>query len=148
MADLLECVIQIKALADTPRRLAGRLHEARARAAFDAAPILGELLVYESWLRASIEAGLSGDEATAGAEPAPGTPLHPRLSHPGETALEEFSARRAAVVRRLDACSAAQLSKVVLVAGRGPTTVADLVALALAHDTDTIARIVKASRYS
>jgi len=145
MADLLECVIQIKALADTPRRLALRLRESHAREAFDAGPVLRGLLVYESWLQSAIEAGRSATDAEVGAEPVfeATCDVAPASTESPEILIARFASLRAVTVQRLDSYTAAQLSSTVLVAGRGRTTVADLVALALAHDTDSIAAIVR-----
>jgi len=144
MADLLECVIQIKALADTPRRLALRLRESHGRGAFDAGPVLRGLLAYESWLQESIEAGSSATDAEVGAEPVDAASgLVAGSAEPPEILMARFAAIRTVTVRNLDTLTATQLSSTVLVARRGRTTVADLVALALAHDTDSIARIVR-----
>jgi hypothetical protein len=147
MADLLECVIQIKALADTPRRLAVRLQESHARGAFDAGPTLRGLLLYESWLQDSIEAGRSATDAEVAAEPVFDAASGVASASDESAALlvARFASLRAATIRTLDTFTAAQLSSMVLVARRGRTTVADLVALALAHDTDAIAQIVNAS---
>ena len=145
MADLLECVIQIKALADTPRRLALRLREAGARGPTDAIPVLRGLVAYEAWLQDSLEAGLSVADARTRAEPAPivSSDAGDLGRDPGEGLMAQFASLRGATVRRLDSLDAAQLSARVLVDGRGPATIADLVALALAHDTDGIAIIVR-----
>lgn len=115
MADLLECVIQIKALADTPRRLASRLRESHGRGAFDVGPVLRGLLAYESWLQESIEAGRFATDAEVGAEPvdAASRPA-PGSAEPPETLMARFAALRAATVRNLDTLTAAQLSSTYL----------------------------------
>jgi len=146
MADLLECVIQIKALADTPRRLALRLAESMSGGASDPLPLLHDLLAYEAWLQGSVEAGLAASDPLVAAEPRFDRALLPTspTESPGAL-LARFAARRELTVRRLDSLTAAELCAGVRVSGRGRTTVADLVALTLAHDTDCIALIVRSS---
>ena len=53
----------------------------------------------------------------------------------------QFRERRAATVAVLERCSAEQLGRIGLAPSRGPLTVADLVALMLAHDTDCLGLI-------
>jgi len=55
--------------------------------------------------------------------------------------LGQFSAARAAIAACLDRCSAEQLNRTGLEPARGPMTVADLVAVMLAHDTDCLGAI-------
>jgi len=147
MADLLECVIQIKALADTPRRLGLRVVEARRRAGIDVGPVLRGLLAHEAWLHDSIAAGLAADDPGVRAEPAfdPASGAAGAPADSPDALMARFASLRAAIVQRLDSLSAAQLSATVRVAGRGRTTIADLVALTLAHDTDSIAWVVGTS---
>jgi hypothetical protein len=45
-------------------------------------------------------------------------------------------------VRVLEACSADQLNRIGIEPSRGPMTVADLVAVMLAHDTDRLGELV------
>jgi hypothetical protein len=141
---LLECLIQIKGVADTPRRLALRLatepaggapsrrgaHVARwmAEAEQRFARCLALMLEHE---RAELpdlpRAGLIGQ------------PVGDR-----EDAFRwqsAFAAARAQTVAVLDRCSADQLNRIGLEPSRGPMTVADLVAVMLAHDTDCLGEV-------
>jgi hypothetical protein len=144
MADLLECLIQMKALADTPRRLAQRL-PAHGPDAAPAVPVLKGLIEYEAWLLGCVEVGVASAGALVAAEPRDGASSVPGGDESPSALLARFGMLREVTVARLDTLTAAQLAARVFVSGRGPTTVADLVALALAHDTDGIARIVRAS---
>ena len=54
----------------------------------------------------------------------------------------EFAARRAETVRVLERCSADQLNRIGIEPLRGPMTVADVVAVMLAHDTDRIGDLI------
>jgi hypothetical protein len=69
-----------------------------------------------------------------------------RAARPATLSAEEaravFAARRADTVQVLEQCSAAQLNRIGIEPARGPMTVADLVALMLAHDTDTLGELV------
>jgi hypothetical protein len=121
MADLLECLIQIKALRHTlewtglvsERELAERepvrLWERMADAERRAAAALGT---------ATAACASSGDGAD------------------GPRAV--FAALRRANLVRLEGCTAAQLAGLIEWPGRPATTVADLVAIMLAHDTDAL----------
>ena len=135
MADLLECLIQIKALAQTPARLARRLEEdpAGPRGPLVSRHLAERELFYQRCLRAMLASdrpplgALDCREAIDAAPPA----------GPGD--LDSFARRRQETVARLDRCSAADLNRTGLESLRGPITVADLVALMLAHDTDHLA---------
>lgn len=157
MANLLECLIQIKGVADTPRRLGVRLaasapgasispraaHVARSMA--DAEARFGEclrlMLAQErpplpALPRAKVDAGDAGESGqTAGAREGAAAGWQ-----------AQFSARRAATVAVLEQCSAEQLARIGLEPSRGPMTVADLVALMLAHDTDCLGEFQPAPR--
>jgi hypothetical protein len=68
----------------------------------------------------------------------PGSQQTPDGSLPVIESQALFEARRTDTVRVLDHCSAEQLSRIGLEPSRGPMTVADLVAVMLAHDTDSL----------
>ncbi len=86
------------------------------------------------------------------AEDRPALPALPRCS---EDAAEEsgseapwettFCTRRAATVAVLEQCSAEQLNRTGAEPSRGQMTVADLVALMLAHDTDCLGELSRAA---
>jgi hypothetical protein len=63
-----------------------------------------------------------------------------RLPDEGATdspsALDRFLASRQETLSILDHCSATDLCRTAVFPGRGPTSVADLVAVMLAHDTE------------
>ena len=146
MADLLECLIQIKGLADTPRRLAQRTADAVSgcpspgEASRRARDVACRLLLAEREFRGSLSRMLAHDR-----------PSLPRLDVigaagipselPGECA-RAFAAERAETVGLLEACSADQLNRIGIEPSRGPMTVADLVAVMLAHDTDRLGELV------
>lgn len=141
MADLLECLIQIKGVADTPRRLTARLASslrggrerlacsvvarlAAAEARF--ASCLGLMLAADGAALPSIEIGASDLDA----------------DRPLGDLLEEFGRRRRQVVDLLERCTAADLNRTGFEPSRGPMTVADLVAVMLAHDTDQLGKLI------
>jgi hypothetical protein len=146
VADLLECLIQIKGVADTPRRLALRAAEAVDRSSSSGAverrawDITVRLLAAERRFRDCLSLMLSRDR-----------PELPALGGDGraddvpdalDACQREFAARRAATVGVLDACTADQLNAIGIEPTRGPMTVADLVAVMLAHDTDCLGELV------
>jgi hypothetical protein len=146
VADLLECLIQIKGLADTPRRLALRTAKAAASsastesAARQARDVARCLLSAEARFRLALSLMLSRDR-----------PALPRLppvevtDSPAPAVGEcerAFATERAETVRVLEACSAGQLNRTGVEPARGPMTVADLVAVMLAHDTDRLGELV------
>jgi hypothetical protein len=146
VADLLECLIQIKGLADTPRRLALRTAatvsgspspEEAARRSHDVA---GRLLSAEREFRRSLSRMLADDRPSLPGLDAIGATGIPS-DRPGECE-RAFAAERAETVRLLEACSADQLNRVGIEPSRGPMTVADLVAVMLAHDTDRLGELV------
>jgi hypothetical protein len=143
---LLECLIQIKGVADTPRRLAVRVAgmdgqtiphvDSDRRAREVAARMAAAELVFGDCLsrmltaeRPELPALPSGHAATDG-------------SCSAAEAQKLFAARRADTVCVLDRCSAEQLNRIGLEPFRGPMTVADLVAVMLAHDTDSLGDLV------
>jgi hypothetical protein len=141
MADLLECLIQIKGVADTPRRLAARVRAALAAGrAADAASVAGRLAAAEARFASCLEAMLARDSPSlppldlTSLDVDPGLPL-------GES-MQAFGWRRSQVVRTLERCSAEDLNRLGFEPSRGAMTVADLVAVMLAHDTDQLGRLV------
>jgi hypothetical protein len=128
MADLLECLIQIAALRDTlthaeavTRPIAGAGSPGPDRAG-----------VAEAWTRmADAEARYARALGAAGAAGPSG--------EGSDDARGAFVALRRSNLARLDGCTAAQLGGVVEWPGRPSTTVADLVAIMLAYDTETLA---------
>ena len=152
MADLLECLIQIKGLGDTPRRLAQRVDACAAASSSQAVATTGalevarRLLAAEAQFRRSISLMLSRDQPaleTLPGDAAAGS-ARPR-DVPGdsfEVSQRAFAAERAETLRVLDACSADQLNHKGIDPLRGPMTVADLVAAMLAHDTDRLGDLV------
>jgi len=140
VADLLECLIQIKGLAETPRRLGARVRRATEAHAFaGVAHVARRLALAEARFASCLTLMLS--------EERPALPSLDLASlaaeasrEPGEW-LQEFGWRRGEVLRLLDRCSAADLGRVGFEPARGPMTVADLVAVMLAHDTDRLGEL-------
>jgi hypothetical protein len=134
MADLLECVIQIKALAAT-------LETATLSIASGSSPDTESVTVSELWRQmADVERRYAQALGTAAG------------SRRGITSAPEgaadargtFLQQRRANLAMLDSCTAAQLGGCVEWAGRPSTTVADLVAIMLAHDTDVLGGLRRA----
>ncbi|HSP91280.1 MAG TPA: hypothetical protein VLN08_10245 [Vicinamibacterales bacterium] len=138
MADLLECLIQIKALRETLDMVTGLISAARPAG-------LGPVTV-STWQRmAEAERGYAQALGTAAAGPPRVTPA----SGDAAEAMEVFLALRRANLARLGSCTASQLAAPVAWAGRPATTVADLVAIMLASDTERLAghrQAVRAAR--
>jgi len=127
MADLLECLIQIKALAETLEIAAGtRAASGRAVAETERVPIWQRLADAERRYAAAL--GLD-----AHAQPAAATDAAGEL-----TARAAFAARRRAILAFLNRCTASQLADRIEWPGRRSTTVADLVAIMLANDTERL----------
>jgi hypothetical protein len=144
VADLLECLIQIKGVADTPRRLAQRLEADQLGPRASVARRMAEA---ESSFARCLSLMLGADRPALPAVPRanPGHGLSGSAGEGEEGTCEDwqaqFSARRAETVAVLDACSADQLNRVGVEPTRGAMTVADLVALMLAHDTDCLGEL-------
>jgi uncharacterized damage-inducible protein DinB len=150
VADLLECLIQIKGLADTPFRLAALLEladEARWRARPSAtvwAPIevLGHLADLELIFGARLRAMLTIDEPALAQVGGARLAARARyLDWPLTIALDRFTRRRQENLELLDGCSADDLNRTGVHPSRGRLSVADLVAVMLAHDTDHVGQI-------
>jgi hypothetical protein len=124
VADLLECVIQIKALENSIERLGRFVAAAPADVRAQVEALVGRLAAAERvYARAGL--GLEGEDG-----PLPPAP-----------ALDAFVAERRANLRILEACTADQLGGLAPWPGRPGTTVADLVAIMLANDTDMIGEL-------
>jgi hypothetical protein len=138
---LLECLIQIKGLADTPRRLEVRVRAAGAQdAGGRVSAIVARLATAEARFRGCLAQMLANHRP----------PLPPLVAESGDAGserplaewLREFAARRRGTVEALDHCSADDLARVGIEPSRGPMTVADLVAVMFAHDTDRLGEIL------
>jgi hypothetical protein len=119
VADLLECVIQIKALEESIPRLQRLLH---------APPDAGDPRV--AALRETL---VEAERRVAGV-------CQTALNHSGSD-FHEFIALRRANLDFLQACTAADLASPVEWPGRSLTTVADLVAIMLANDTEVLGEL-------
>jgi hypothetical protein len=146
VADLLECLIQVKGVADTPRRLAQRVSEALDRwpsrdlADRQARHVTNRLLAAERRFYECLSLMLARDRPTLpdlGALEPPDD-----IQGPAADGQMAFETRRADTVRVLERCSADQLNRIGIEPSRGPMTVADLVAVMLAHDTDRLGELV------
>jgi len=150
MADLLECLIQIKALGDTPRRLALRAAEAREdagqrRGKVDAriSDIAWQLAAADAWALEALEAMLDQvDPVLRGLE----DEVARCQATPGEDPEAIFANRRRMLAARFERCSAADMSRTARLPGRLHCTVADLAAIVLAHDTDQLGRLRQGDR--
>src|SRR5512136_2177978 len=150
MADLLEALVQIKALAETPPRVAALLRRA-AQEAWARRPrpgvwapveVLAHLADTELFYGTRVRLVLTGDRPFL--QPFEGATLAERagyISWPPAAAFERFRTRRAETLELLSSCSATELERVGVHQVRGEITVADLVALMLAHDTDHVGQI-------
>jgi hypothetical protein len=143
VADLLECLIQIKGLADTPRRFAQRAADARAGSLSREAAerrvrrLACRLRSAEIQFHECLTSILAEDRPALPALPPAGDQPSPPID-----CASEFANRRAETVLLLEACSAVQLNRVGIEPSRGPMTVADIVAVMLAHDTDTLGDLI------
>jgi len=134
MADLLECLIQIKALREAlglgTRAIDG-----------GTSPEMGPGTISEVWQRmAEAErryAMALGTAIAGGAEPAPAD------DGPGAN-RDRFVTWRRANLAMLDRCTAADLAGFVAWPGRPSPTVADLVAIMLANDTEALGELRRA----
>ncbi len=150
MADLLEAVLQIKALAETLHRVEELLRDAPpGRWAVRPLPgtwapveVLAHLADTELFHGTRLRLVLTGDRPFL--QPFEGAVLaaYARyLEWPPRLALERFRTRRAETLELLSSCSAEDLARVGVHPVRGEMSVADLVALMLAHDTDHVGQM-------
>jgi uncharacterized damage-inducible protein DinB len=150
MTDVLEALVQIKALAETPRRLARLLHSAAPESwtrrprpgVWAAVEVLAHLADTELFYGTRVRLVVTGDRPFL--QPFEGAILADRagyLSWPPAVAFERFRTRRAETLELLSSCSAVELARVGVHPVRGEMSVADLVALMLAHDTDHVGQI-------
>ena len=128
MADLLECVIQIKALGETLEWVT------RMKGGADTSACWVRLA--EAERRYAFALGTDTAPRTHVAADVPGT-MPPR---------EDFLERRRANLAMLNGCTAALLGGQVDWPGRRSTKVADLVAIMLAHDTEVLGELRRARR--
>ncbi len=144
MADLLEALLQIKALAETPRRVEELLRPVRPdRWAVRPCPgtwapveVLAHLADTELFHGVRLRLILANDRPFL--ERLDGAVLAERaryLEWPPALAFERFRLRRAETLELLNGCSAEDLARVGVHKVRGELSVADIVALMLAHDT-------------
>jgi len=144
MADLLECVIQIKALGETIPRLDELLRrhpmalwlERPADGAWSPAEIAAHLADAELFFGARVRLILTAEQPVL--EPFDQERLAARAGYrdwPPLLALSRLRTRRLETLELLERCSAAELARTGRHPQRGTLTVADLVADALAHDT-------------
>jgi uncharacterized damage-inducible protein DinB len=150
MVDDLEAFVQIRALAETPARVAALvsstpaerwIHRPRS-GAWAPVEVLAHLADTEIAFAARVRLVLTSERPLLPIFD--GAALATRaayLSWPPALALTRFRTRRGETVELLAACSAAELARVGVHPRRGEVSLADLVALALAHDTDHVAQI-------
>ncbi len=148
MADLLECLLQIKGLRETAKRLSALAHDVEAarwtRPAPGNGPSAAALTVHlaeaeslhGAWLRRTLTItqpalGQVDDLGAAGTLQA----------QPG---LDRFLALRRDNLALLDRCSAEDLARSSVYPTRREMTVADLVAVMLASDTEALGKIRQA----
>ncbi|MEW5984222.1 MAG: hypothetical protein AB1806_17870 [Acidobacteriota bacterium] len=133
MADLLECLLQIKGLAESLNRLSALAAQSAGRGGAAVAAVTqtaaGLASAEHGWHQAFSSAlpnrGFADDSP---AWPACGT----------EDPVVAFNRARRATLEFLDLCSAADLSASATLGGLGRVTVADIVAHMLANDTERL----------
>ena len=150
MADLLEALLQIKALAETPARVAellrsgdpGRWAVRRRPAEWAPVEVLAHLADTELVFGLRVRLIVSADrpplpvlDQGALAERAGYLAWRPQI------ALDRFRTRRGETIELLAECSAGELERVGLHPVRREVTLADLVAIMLAHDTDHVGQM-------
>jgi hypothetical protein len=150
MTDLLECLAQIRALAETVPRLEALVGDAvserwRSRptnAVWAPIEVLAHLADLELIYAARLRAMLTMDRPHLQAiDQAALAQLAGYIDWPLEVALERFRSRRHDTLELLRSCSAAELDRTGLHPRRRVITVADLVAGMLAHDTTHVGQI-------
>lgn len=144
MADLLECLIQIKGVADTPRRLATRVRALTGSGRDDILrEVAARLALAEARFNSCLTLMLAHDRPALPSLDLSSLDVDP--TRPLSDWLQDFGWRRQQVVQALDRCSAEDLGRIGFEPSRGSMTVADLVALMLAHDTDQLGRLAAAT---
>lgn len=150
MADLLECLVQIRALAETPRRATELLRRfppvawgwRPSPAVWSPVEVLAHLADAELFYGTRLRSMLTIER--------PPLPLFDQAalaeradyrSWPPELALARLITRRGETCELLGRCGAAELERTGVHPGGGVLTVADLVAVMLAHDTDHLGQI-------
>lgn len=142
MADLLECLIQMKGVADTPRRLAARVRDCVGRGQEERArDVAARLAMAEARFASCLSLMLAEDRPAL--PPLDLSSLDVDPARPLADCLQDFGWRRHHTVEDLERCSAEDLNRTGFEPSRGPMTVADLVAVMLAHDTDQLGRLVE-----
>lgn len=150
MADLLECLLQIKALAGSPERLGSLLAAApperwQHRPAPDAwAPVevVAHLADVELFYGVRIRLILTDERPVLTAFDQRALAKRAGyLAWPPALAVERFSTRRRETVELLDRCDADDLGRVGIHPTRGEITIADAVAVLLAHDIDHLGQV-------
>jgi hypothetical protein len=144
VADLLECVLQIKGLRETLKRVEARAAAAAARpgartaVASQVRQLLAAEECWQRFFRTSV-----GDRASQILECAvAGSPS--QAANDLEQLTTSFVRARLSTLRLLDAASAVDLATAGDLPGRGRTTVADVIALMLADDTDQLGEMQRA----
>jgi hypothetical protein len=128
MADLLECLIQVKALRET-------LGMVTPGDSATTSPDAGSVTASGVWHRmAEAERRYAAALGTDG----PAEPGRTSAARAAAGEMAEFVRWRRANLYVLERCSAARLAGPVEWPGRRSTTVADLVAIMLASDTDVL----------
>jgi hypothetical protein len=147
---LLECLFQIKVLAETPARFAKLVGSAADRpesrprppGTRPAADVLDWLAETEAREFGQLRHMLESDPAWRPPGQPPSAPVAPRAPETTlSLALARFRGQRLATVSLLTPCTTAQLSRVGAWPGRGPTSVADVVALKVAREADAYGEI-------
>jgi len=134
MADLLECIIQTTALREA-LRVGTRFLDGGSSLEMGPVTISGvwqRMATAERRYAVALGTTIAGDAA-----PAP-----PDVGPAAE--VEEFVAMRRANLAKLDRCTGAELAGFVEWTGRPLTTVADLVAIMLANDTEVLGELRRA----
>jgi hypothetical protein len=152
MADLLECLLQIKGLRETCARLAtlarsldsGRWNESRSGGRLTARELLVRMAETELLYGAVLRQMVGGARIVSAVEPQSLDFVAGRLKWSAGQALERFTSRRRDNLEVLDACSAEDLSRKARHPVRREVTVADLVALMLATDVEQVGEIRRA----
>jgi DinB superfamily len=154
MADLLECLLQIKGLRETMDRIAALVAGVEPNrwsvAPTSDTPTAGELLaqladlelLYGGWLRQM--AGSPHQPVLQPVEKQTVAALSRFRRWTAADALDRFLRRRRDNLELLDACTAEDLARVATHPVRRKLTVADVVATMLASDFDGIAEIRRA----